>query len=632
MKTGNGKRSAVKVTRKRIVIVALSIFVAQTGRADFSNDLAAASKPLREGVPEVAVVRLRSLLATKLSDADWRAGAENMVEALLAARQPAEALSLLTDARLGKGNAVRFWRAQALADLRRPAEALSVYEQLAAEKGALSAKALFGAAEMLRALGRTDEALQRYTSLRRDPVWNVRARLRSAELLLDKGELANARRILEEMKPNSTAEKQERQVLRSRLSIADRPQRAIDVFHSILQQPQGATHAALLAALFGTADAYLQLKTPENGDDVLEDFIEHHPQDVDLALIFAKLDQLYRAERRTIRSELERWVREIDQPRRGFAQWYLARVELRSGNRDRALQLFAALRQTKPKAPELAAALLEFAQLKMEDGNFRGAISILTEARSLGPGGALLDRVNLLAGQAQYRASDFDAAVVTFERLANSPSPFARTAAFNASLVRLQSDAGSGLSAADGGEQPQPGDEESRAELLLEGGLIQASKGDKNGADSLRAFLRNSPDDKRASEAWVALAELAFHASPPRLEEARKDLARVAELKPTAAASERADYLMIWIEDAARSNDASMIALAKKFLEQHGESKMASEVRLKLAEEYYRRQDFPNAQTQFETLAADKQSAALPGKGSFFCGEIGGIEYGLACA
>jgi predicted negative regulator of RcsB-dependent stress response len=610
------QRSTLNAQWVRLMLVVLSAFVSQTGGADFSSDLAEASKPLAQGVPEVAVVRLRGLLATKLSDADWRVTAEKLVEALLEANQPGEALSLLEDARLGQG--VKFWRAQALADLRRPAEALSIYEQVAAEGGPLSKRAVFGAAEMLRALKRRDEALQKYATLRRDPDWNVRARLRSAEVLLDKGELANARRILEEMQPKTAAEKQERQVLRSRLSITDRPQRAIDVFHLILQKPEGATHAVLLTALFGSADAYLQLKTPESGDDVLEDFIDHHPQDVDLAFIFAKLDQLYHSERSPSRSELERWVREVDQPRRAFAQWYLARIELRAGNRDRAAQLFAALWQSKPKTPELATALLEFAQLEMQDGNFRDAISILAEARVLEPKATVLDQINLLAGQAQYRAREFDAAAATFDQVANSPATLAKTAVFNASLVRLQSGNRAQFPAVDADPQKQPGDENSRAELRLEEGLIQASKGDKNAADSLRAFLRNSPDDKRAAEAWVALAELAFHAAPPRLDEARKDLTRAAELKPTAEAMERVDYLLIWIEDSTRTNDAKVIELAKKFLEQHGESKMASEVRLKLAEEYYRRQDFPNAQTQFETLAEANGAGALKEKALFF--------------
>lgn len=599
-----------------IFVLALSIL---SLRGEFSADLADAAKPLSDGVPEVAVVRLRELLANKLSDAQWRTGAEKLTEALLAANQPTEALSLLEDGRLREGASTKFWRAQALANLRRPAEALPLYEQVAAdERSSLYADAIFGAAEMLRALKRTHEAAQQFSRLSRDPVWNVRARLRLGELLLDKGDIEGARRILEEVQAKTPADQKERQLLRGRLSITHRSERAINTFREILQRPEGASHAVLLAALMGMADAHLHQKTPETGDDVLEDFIEHHPHDVDLALIFAKLDELYRAEQRPSRSELERWIREIDQPRKAFAQWYLARMELRAGHRDRAAQLLSALRQSKTKSADLAAALFEFTELEIEDGHFNEAILILDEARSLQPDETLLNRINLLAGQAQYRAKQFDAAATAFEQVAHSSSPLGKTSMFNASLAWLQLGNHTRFLADYGDLEKQDGAQDSRVELRLEEGLMQAAKGDRNAADSLRTFLRDFADDKRAAEAWVALAELAFHAAPPRLEEAKKDLARAAELKPTATATERADYLMIWIEDSAKTNDAKVIELAKEFLERHGGTAMASEVRLKLAEEYYRRQDFPNAQTQFETLAGENPSGPLAEKALFF--------------
>jgi TolA-binding protein len=118
----------------------------------------------------------------------------------------------------------------------------------------------------------------------------------------------------------------------------------------------------------------------------------------------------------------------------------------------------------------------------------------------------------------------------------------------------------------------------------------------------------------------VSLAELAFHASPPRLDEARKYLTRAAE-SPTAAAAERGNCLNIWIEESAGGNEAKVIELAKRFLEQHGTSPFAPEVRLKLAELYYRRQDFANAQTQFELIAQQTPDNSLGEKALFFAAE-----------
>ena len=126
----------------------------------------------------------------------------------------------------------------------------------------------------------------------------------------------------------------------------------------------------------------MQLKTPEIADDVIELFIDRHPADPDLPLLFARLDELYREEHKPSRNELERWVRSPEQPRRTFARWYLARFEIRAGRRERARQLFTDLRHTGVKSQAIAPALLEFAKFEVEDKHFDEAIAIL-ERRAL---------------------------------------------------------------------------------------------------------------------------------------------------------------------------------------------------------------------------------------------------------
>ncbi len=150
---------------------------------------------------------------------------------------------------------------------------------------------------------------------------------------------------------------------------------------------------------------------------------------------------------------------------------------------------------------------------------------------------------------------------------------------------------------------------------------MQAAKGGSQAATALQQFIRDFPKNPRISEAWVSLAELAFHSSPPRIDEARTNLARAADSKPTAAATERADYLMIWIEDSAGADEIKVVELAKRFLGQRGTSPFAPEVRMKLAEIYYRRQDFANAQTQFEILAQENPDNPLGENALFFAAE-----------
>src|SRR3954469_17423927 len=87
--------------------------VASLARADISSEIAQASAPISEGVPEVAVVRLQSLLHNNLSKTEWRAVVEKLAEAHMAANEPQDTLVLLADARLRDLPWAKFLRAQA---------------------------------------------------------------------------------------------------------------------------------------------------------------------------------------------------------------------------------------------------------------------------------------------------------------------------------------------------------------------------------------------------------------------------------------------------------------------------------------------------------------------------------------
>src|SRR5437762_5294272 len=608
---------------KKIGLSFLLGTLAQFARADISAEITEASAPLAQGVPEVAVARLQTLLNKNLPETEWRVVAEKLAEAQVVAREPEDTLVLLADPRLRELPWAKFWRAQALAGVNRWADALPLYEELTTDRASpFFEAAVFGAAEMLRALGKRQEALRKLNLLLHDKELATRAQLRAAELHIEMADASNAQRLLAEMRPTSVAERRERRVLRGRLElILRRPERAIGMFQALLKRPEGAPHATLIAALFGIADAHLQLKTPEAGDDFIERFIDRHPADPELPRAFEDLDGLDGAEHKPSRNELEKGVRSPEQPRRTFARWYLARLETRAGRRERAAQLFSDLRRTSIKSPAIAQGLVEFAQFELDERNFDEAIAILDDARLLHPQPPLQAKIEFLSAHTQYLAKRFDTAAAAFEQIAHSDSPWAKTALFNASSGWLQLGNHSRFQADYAELEKQGGDEEARSNLRLQEGLIQAAKGDKRAASSLQQCIRDFPSNPRVSEAWVGLAELAFHSSPPRLNEARKNLAHAFESTPTAAAAERADYLSIWVEEAAGGNETKVIELAKKFLEQHAPSSFASEVRMKLAELYYRLQDFADAQTQFELIAQNNADSSLAEKALFFAAE-----------
>jgi TolA-binding protein len=585
------------------------------------SELQMAIQPMEDGVPQVSLLRLRKLLSEDLSTEARQAATAKLGEALLAAGEAEEAWKVLQDPTLPDLPATRFARAQTLAALERWAEALPIYQLVSSDAASpFRSNAILGQAESLRALGRPDEALRMFALLFSDPRRKVRAELSSVELLIEKGDNTSARALLEKSKPSALSDKKEKRFLQGRLEAqSNHHERAMELFQTILRRPEGATRAVLVATLCANAEESLKLETPETGDDALEDFIEHHPTDPELPTILGKLDQLYRAERTPSTSDLSRWAGDSLQPRRALAQWYLARNELRAGRRDNALRIFAELRNNHPQLPLLAESFLEFARLELEDRRFDEALAILDDARGLRPARSVLDRINLLAGRAHYFSRHFEVAAATFETVAHSSPHLAADSLFNASLAWIQLSDETRFQA-DYRELGQGGgNEETRGDLLLEEGLTQAGQGNKKAAETLQTFLREFPRHKRGSEAWVALAELAFHAAPPNLDAARKDIARAREKEPNPAASERADYLAIWIEDAAPNADgAKVIGTASQFLQKYPASPFVSDVRMKLAETYYRQQDFPSAQTQFQILAQENPRAPFTEKALFF--------------
>ena len=319
-----------------IALAAPAIGQIKTG-AGGGTEIVEAARPVDEGVPEVAVYQLQKLV-TRLSGADAVKAKEKLAEALIAARRSTEALRLLDEPVLRDSTSGKFLRAQAFAALNRSSEALQLYREVANNNSVPQRPAAaFGAGEMLRALDRADEAIQAYHALENDPRFGISARLREAELFIAKQDSVMAKRILDGTQTKIATDKRQKRLLHARIELLNqRSEKAVGLLDSLVKKPENESRETAIAALFAMADAHLQMNTPEAGDDYLEDFIDRHPVDPALPQVFAKLDQVYRAERKPPRNELEKWARDAAQPRRGFARWYLAQSELRAGRREEA--------------------------------------------------------------------------------------------------------------------------------------------------------------------------------------------------------------------------------------------------------------------------------------------------------
>jgi outer membrane protein assembly factor BamD (BamD/ComL family) len=600
---------------KPFLVVAASIAMTSAVFADTKTQIAEAARPMDEGVPEVAVSRLQKLVGTSPNET---AAKEKLAEALVAARQPSEALRLLEEPALRDSVTANVLRAQALTQLHRYEQALPFYEAVAQDRGASQRMAAaFGIAETLRALGRKDESIRAYAAVEHDVRFGLEARLRQAELLIDKGDGEKARQALDATQAKAVADKREKRLLRARLELINgRAGKAIVLLDSLVRKPQGATHETMIAALFTMADAHLQTHTPELGDDYLEDFIDRHPNDEALDRIFAKLDQVYGAERKPPRNELEKWARDPAQPRRGFARWYLAQGDWRAGRYEEALRHYEALRRNP--SPALAPALLQYARLEIDARRFSNALEILATAEKTQPPANVLSEIEFESGRALYGAEKFQEAAGKFSKL--SAGRLGNPALLNASLAWMEAgDVTKAQSSAR--EMAARGDKEAEAELALEQALTAAQRGEKKAQNLLQEFVQRFPTHARVAEAELALAELAFHSLPPQLDLAEKHLAAARAAHPAPATIERAAYLEVWLADARGAESDAVISSANDFLRDYPQSSLAPEVRMKLAEAHFRRQDYASAQTQFETLAQENPKSPLTEKALFLAAQ-----------
>jgi tetratricopeptide (TPR) repeat protein len=211
--------------------------------AERTNEIAEAARPIDEGVPEVAVYQLQKL-TTRLSGADKITATEKLAEALIAAQRPKEALHLLEEPVLRDSTSGKFLRAQAFAELNRHDEALPLYREVAQSNDLQRAAAAFGTAEMLRALDRTDEAINAYHSLENDLRFGVPARLLEAELFIAKQDSGMARRLLDATQTKTVRDKRQKRLLHGRLELLNqKPERAIGLLDSLVKKSRKVNRA-----------------------------------------------------------------------------------------------------------------------------------------------------------------------------------------------------------------------------------------------------------------------------------------------------------------------------------------------------------------------------------------------------
>ncbi|MGA3170935.1 MAG: tetratricopeptide repeat protein [Chthoniobacteraceae bacterium] len=588
--------------------------------AQSPSPLADAEAALDSHLPEVAIVKLHSFLASSAaSDDALREQAESdLTRALLDSGDADGALARLE---FPASEREEFWKAEALSALGRWDDAEPLYEELANDGPSdLLEAATIGQAEALHAMGRTREAESALAALEeRSP--SAMAGLRLAELYLETQQLQKARELLDRSPAANLVEARWRQYVEGRIFLAeDQAAPALQDFEELLKDPAGLTPALHAGATIGLTEARIVLNGLEVADNVIEDYIWHNPDSPYLEEMFRRLDRIYAAEENPSDSEIEHWTAQPPARRAALARYYQARSLQRQGRQEKAVRAYTEFVQQYPHHQFAFDAWMQLGLLYLDTGRIPIAVSAFEGAMRTSTDPGQRARAEIATGNADFAQREFLHAAENFDDAASRSSDYWLEATYDSALAWLNlQNYNRFLADYNSISDRYPGDDRQQ-QLLLEEGLFQARSGDPRAAASLQSFIRDFPDNHRIAEARLALAELVFADGDAS---AAGDLLHAAYVsEPSNDSREHADYLAIFVADSAPDReDDKILSLGLQFLDRYPASPLRPQVRMKLGQVYFRREDYADAQTQFETLADENPSDPLTDKALILAGQ-----------
>lgn len=581
----------------------------------------AAEQAMAARLPQVAIAKLNDFLTSSaaLDDALRERAEQDLTHAMLDSGDTVGGLARLE---YPSSPAERFWKAEALSSLGRWDDAASLYaEAITDGPPKIKQAATLGEAEAFHALGEDDRARLLLARLEaRSPSTLVRLRL--AELYLDGGQLDPARKLLARATPGTLLETRWRQYVEGRVYLAeDQPAPALEDFEGLLNDPRGLTQALQYGATVGLTDARIALNGREVADQVIENYIAQYPESPYLEDMFRRLDAIYSAEDSPSETEYQQWAARPPARRAALALFYEAQL-LQHQRRppEKAIRFYSEFIQRYPGHAFAFEAWMQLGELYLETSRVPTAINAFEGAMRCSGTDFNRARAEIATGNAHFAQGDFLLAVESFHDAAARTPELWLKATYDSALAWLNiGNYDRFLEDYTALSQRYP-DTRERRNLLLEEGLLQARSGDAHAAATLESFIRDFPDNRRIAEAQLALAELGYARGD--MDAASQYLKAAYVSSPSHPSKEQADYLAVFIADSKPHRDEEdVLRLSRAFLESYPNSQLRPQVRMKMGEVYFRREDFANAQTQFETLAQESPSDPLADKALILAGQ-----------
>jgi tetratricopeptide (TPR) repeat protein len=618
------------------ILIFLGIaLLARPVRADLYDEAVRADQ---EGIPEVSIQKLRIYL-TGSSTAQAAAARLLLAKCLLSTNQPAAALQVL-DSEALKSNDGRRLQAEALLRSGRWVEAEAIWTEIlnGPNLGTNATEARLDLAEAQQQLGATREALQTLAPLIQDQtvapkrsgggaLVDARPFLMAAELELQLADFKGAQGLLSAVSHPDQMQAAQKETLSGQLALVTGDLDAAEKnFQQVLASDSGQGSRVTTIAQLGLANTYLARKEYEDAESIVEKIIGEQTQNENLTDLFQALYSIYLLEQTPSSTDLARWSQEdpkqVGSDRPLLAQFYLGKLELKVGSHTNGLNLlknFIAQHMTHPLA---GAAVIALAQELDADGNDTQTIETAKQWLAANEQASPVDRAgveDVLAG-ALVQSRELASAFAIYNRLSQERTPnqarFLYNAAICAVLLGNESQYRESLEAL----ARLPDSQSERAALAFEKGMLEAKSDSALAGRNLRQFLVDFPKDPLSPKAHLALAEIAFTESPQDRNRVVIELTQIATEDPVTQ-EEKARLEFFAAAEDSKQPVTAVSRLAQDFLQKYPHSHFRPEIRIKLGEVYFRQNDYPNAQTQFELVSEEDPDSPLLETALFLAGE-----------
>lgn len=605
-----------------------------------SREFRLANQALHEGLPGVAATKATRLLEQRdWSEEDRRALAGFAVESWVRSKNGESALAILAKEKISEQP---FWTAQAQVQAGKPELAREILETRL-NSGETSRLEQLLLAQILLSQNQSSparELLQNLTKPANNDI-SRQARLMLDELDLQAGNYEAAVKDLTRLTKRDEAHTAELLRARGLLELNLFPQAETSLRH-LLASPGGGERIHHTAAILLAETQLRQGKTTE-AIETLVQFLDNTFQSqlwseaFDMLALALEKDALHSlppdatlrwiSEGNTAQKQAQKPQLNVTETFRGHAMLLIARWLLNQNRPLEAVGLLEAhiqLHQNHPQAGEAMRLALEtYGKLKADE-----RVTYLAAETRRRFGSAQSAMVDFVSGGTAYARGDYPQATTLFQTAANVATTLMerRAALYNAGVTALQmgeialyQSMLSQLEVVSSGS-PNNKSADTAADLELDRALALAAKEQSSAIEEFHTFIEKYPEHPRLAQAQVALAESLLTQIPtdfPAIEAALKAASALPHLTETQ--SQQIALTRLWVLDKQGQLKA-LTDVGSQFLKTWPESSHAATVRMKVADAFFRLENFASARTEFELVAQENPNSPFTDTALYFAG------------